>query len=128
MGNARLAADDSRLQLSFEIGRALVDRGYRVVTGGLEGIMTKALEGAKSSPQYREGDTIALLPGFSPDTANSSADIVIATGMDMCRNIIVANSDAVVAVGGGSGTLSEIAFAWQLRRLVVGMRCQGWSG
>lgn len=56
-----------------------------------------------------------------------SADIVLATGMNLARNIIVANADAVVAIGGGAGTLSEIALAWQLRRPVIGLVASGWS-
>ncbi|MBP5475701.1 MAG: acyl-CoA synthetase, partial [Methanomicrobium sp.] len=48
--------------------------------------------------------------------------------LDMARHTIIVNSDAVVAIGGGAGTLSEIAFAWQLYRLIIGYRIGGWSG
>jgi uncharacterized protein (TIGR00725 family) len=128
VGNARLPEGDERLALAREVGRRLVDAGHRVVTGGLGGIMSAAHEGARTSSRYREGDTIALLPGFDPAAANPFADIVIPTGLDVARNVIVANSDAVVAIGGGAGTLSEMALAWQLRRLVVALRVAGWSG
>ena len=55
-------------------------------------------------------------------------DIALATGLDQARNFIVANSDAVIAIGGGAGTLSEMAAAWQLQRLLIAFRVQGWSG
>ncbi|MBM3853942.1 MAG: acyl-CoA synthetase, partial [Verrucomicrobia bacterium] len=97
------------------MGRLLVDHGCRVVTGGLGGIMAAAMEGARQSTKYREGDTIAVLPGHDPAEAAESADIVLATGMSLGRNIVVANADGLIAIGGGAGTLSEIALAWQLR-------------
>lgn len=62
------------------------------------------------------------MPGCSPDTANAFIDIPIATGLDHARNFIVANSDAVIAVGGGSGTLSELSYAWIMRRLILAYR------
>ena len=90
--------------------------------------MRAALEGARAAVSYQEGDTIAILPGADPSAANEAADIVLATGLDIARNLVVANSDAVVAIGGGAGTLSEIALAWQLRRPVVALDVDGWSG
>lgn len=56
-------------------------------------------------PAYREGDTIAILPGEDPSAASRHADIVICTGLGSYRNGIVGRADAVVAVGGGAGTL-----------------------
>ena len=112
---------------AFEVGRGLVDRGFRVLTGGLRGVMEAALRGAHHAAAYREGDTVAVLPGHDPGDANEWADIVLPTGLGIARNLVVASSDAVVAVGGGSGTLSEIAFAWQLGRPIVALRGQGWA-
>jgi hypothetical protein len=54
-------------------------------------------------------------------------DVVISTGMGHARNALVANADAVIVVGGGAGTLSEIAFAWTLRRLVIAIDIPGWG-
>jgi uncharacterized protein (TIGR00725 family) len=54
--------------------------------------------------------------------------VPICTGFHFARNQIIACSDAVVAVGGGAGTLSEIAMAWQLGRLIIACRVDGWSG
>ena len=127
IGDSNVASEDARLRLASEIGRLLVDNGCRVVTGGLGGVMAEAMAGAHQSERYREGDTIAVLPGHDPSEAADSADIVLATGMGLGRNIVVANADGVIAIGGGAGTLSEIALAWQLRRPIVALDADGWS-
>lgn len=127
VGDSNLAQDDPKIALAREVGRLLVDGGCRVVTGGLGGVMAAAMEGAHLSMKYTSGDTIGILPGHDPNEAASSADIVLATGMSLARNIIVANADGLVAIGGGAGTLSEIALAWQMRRPVVALDADGWS-
>ncbi|KIY92338.1 hypothetical protein MNEG_15625 [Monoraphidium neglectum] len=101
-----------KAEVAEQIGRGLVDAGCRVVTGGLGGVMEAALRGAAASRAFRDGDTLALLPGADPAAANRWASIVIPTGLGHHRNGVVAAADAVVAVGGGAGTLSEVAFAW----------------
>ncbi|WIA20459.1 hypothetical protein OEZ85_004866 [Tetradesmus obliquus] len=129
-----MAAGDEqhKQQLAEEVGQAIVDAGHRVLTGGLAGVMDAAMKGARSSSRYREGDTIAVLPGedpaaassnadIDPEAAGSSADIVICTGLGSYRNGIVGRADAVIAVGGGAGTLQEICIAWKAARLVVVM-------
>ena len=128
VGDTRIKRGSEKWKVAWELGKRLTDEGYLIVTGGL-GDLPKALaEGARSSSRYREGCLIALLPGFDPRVARAEVDVPIATGLDQARNMLVANSDAVIAVGGGAGTLSEIAFAWSLKRLVLGYRMDGWSG
>lgn len=127
IGDAKFEADDPKEKIAREVGRRLVDAGFRVLTGGLGGVMAAAMNGARESAKYVEGDTIAVLPGYDPDEAAESADIVLATGLNLGRNVLVANSDAVIAVGGGAGTLSEIALAWQMRRPIVAVSVSGWS-
>ncbi|MBQ5927084.1 MAG: acyl-CoA synthetase, partial [Clostridia bacterium] len=112
IGNKKIEENGERERLAFAMGKALVDHGYRVQTGGLGGVMEAVLKGARSSEKYREGDTVALVPSFDTETANAYADVVIPTGIDMLRNALVANADAVIGVGGGAGTLCEYAFAW----------------
>jgi uncharacterized protein (TIGR00725 family) len=76
---------------------------------------------------WHKGAGIGVLPGGNPSQANPYIDIIIPTGLDHGRNMIVAQSDAIIAIGGGAGTLSEMAFAWIHRRLIIGVRCGGWS-
>lgn len=106
-------------KMSELIGEKLIDLGYRVITGGLGGVMEGALKGAKLSKAYQSGDTIGIIPGFDPEEANIYADIVIPTGLDVYRNTIVSNSDAIIVVGGGAGTLVEAASAWSLKRPIL---------
>jgi len=123
------SADENALRLAEAVGRLLVDRGHRVITGGLEGVMAAAARGAKSSERAGDGDTIGVLPTLDASTANPWVDITVPTGMNFARNIVlVAMSDALVAISGGAGTLSEIALAWQHRIPVVALDTgEGWS-
>ena len=106
-----------------EIGRLLAERGCTVVTGGRGEVMAAAARGAKAAG----GTTIGILPGESRDDANDWIDQVIVTGLGHARNtIVVASGDAVIAVGGAWGTLSEIAFAKILGRPVVVLE-PGWE-
>jgi hypothetical protein len=99
-----------------EVGRLLAERGCVVVTGGLGEVMAAAARGAKEAG----GTTIGILPGTSAIEANEWIDHAVATGLGHMRNFAVAASgDAVIAVGGAWGTLSEIAFAKILGRPVV---------
>ncbi|MDI1444818.1 LOG family protein [Polyangium sp. 6x1] len=115
-------------EAAFEAGRAAVEVGFRVLTGGLGGVMEAACRGARASSRYREGDTVGILPGHDPRAANTYVDIAIPTGLGHLRNALVAHADAIVAVGGGAGTLSEIAMGWIHDRIVVAVEIAGWSG
>lgn len=128
VGTGRIGPEDAKYRLAVECGRLLVDSGYRIVTGGLGGVMEAACSGARGARGYVPGSIIGLLPGDDPAMANRFVDTIIPTGLDMVRNFIVAHATAVVAIGGGAGTLSELAMAWQLNRLVIGFRVEGWSG
>ncbi|WP_019611688.1 hypothetical protein [Thioalkalivibrio sp. AKL7] len=130
VGDARLSDDDPRIAIAYRTGRKLIDHGFAVMTGGMGGAMDAALRGGRESTNWSPGSCISLLPGSNSDApqVSGAADIVIPTGLDHARNLVVAQSDAVIAIGGGAGTLSEIAFAWIHRRLLVAVRCEGWSG
>lgn len=127
-GDSDLATGDVRLELAERLGKKLIDSNYRVLTGGMGGIMEAASRGARSSDNYQSGDVIGILPGYDPGDANEFVDVAVATGMDHLRNQLVATSDALVAIGGGAGTLTEMAFAWMLGRLVLAYQVEGWSG
>lgn len=111
------------------IGRGLVDRGCRIVTGGLGGVMEAASRGGSSSPASTGGDVIGVIPGLDASAANAHVDIVLPTGLSLARNVlVVAAADVVVACGGRSGTLMEIATAWQLGKPIVALDLgEGWS-
>jgi uncharacterized protein (TIGR00725 family) len=98
------------------VGRLLAQRGCVVVTGGRGEVMAAAARGAKSAG----GTTIGILPGDERRGGNEWLDYEVVTGMGHARNLAVAASgDAVIAVGGGWGTLSEIGLARTLGRAVV---------
>ena len=99
-----------------EVGRLLAERGCKVVTGGLGEVMAAAMRGAKAAG----GTTIGILPGMSRSDANEWVDHAVATGLGHMRNLAVAASgDAMIAVGGSWGTMTEIAYAKRLGRPVV---------
>lgn len=128
IGDRKIEKDGIRYEMAFALGKALVDNGYRVQSGGLKGVMEAVMAGARASEHYHEGDTIALVPSFDTETANEYADVVIPTGLDVMRNAMVANAYAVVGIGGGAGTLCEYAFAWTFNRLIVAFEnTGGWS-
>jgi uncharacterized protein (TIGR00725 family) len=102
-----------------EVGRLIAKTGAILVSGGLGGVMEAASKGA----QAEGGLTVGILPHDNAHHANQHIDIPIATGLGIGRNVIIARTaDAIIAVGGEYGTLSEIAFALQMKKPVVGIR------
>lgn len=101
-----------------ELGRLLAKNNHAVVCGGLGGVMEAVCRGAHEA----DGNTIGVLPGNDPRNANPYVETAVATGMGNARNALVAlNGDAAVAVGGSTGTLSEIGHALDLGRPVAGI-------
>jgi uncharacterized protein (TIGR00725 family) len=111
-------ASASEAAVAEEVGGLLAEGGAVLVCGGLGGVMEAACRGAKS----KLGLTVGLLPGLDRGAANGWVDVAVATGLGELRNgLIVRASDTLVAVGGGAGTLSEIAFALKAGRPVIGV-------
>ena len=101
-----------------ELGRELAERGHTVICGGLGGVMEAVSSGASEAG----GETIGLLPTDDPADANEYVDIAVATGIGHARNVMVPmNGDAVIAVDGGPGTLSEIALSQVYERPIAGI-------
>ena len=128
IGAARCGDDE--LQLAEALGEALVDEGFRLITGGLGGVMRAASCGARRARSHRPGDVIGILPTYDPDDANEYVEVTICTGMSHARNVIVvASADVVFAIGGRSGTLSEMALAWKLEKPIIAVGDpHGWAG
>lgn len=106
------------LELAFEVGKLVAQRGGVLICGGLGGVMEAAARGAKQAG----GLTIGILPGTDQGEANPYIDIVIVTGMGYARNALVAlNSDSLIAVGGEYGTLSEIAFGRIYNKKIISL-------
>jgi uncharacterized protein (TIGR00725 family) len=127
IGDTHMEPGGAKWNTAEELGEKLTTAGYRIMTGGLGDLPKAIAKGARKSPSYIDGTLITILPGFDPSIAQDYADIVIATGLDQARNLIIANSDAILAIGGGAGTLTEIAYAWSLKRLIIAFDLPGWS-
>ena len=105
--------------LAEDVGRRLAVAGAMVVCGGLGGVMEAVARGVRGAG----GLTIGVLPGADPHEANPFVDVPLATGMGEMRNaLIVRAARAVIAIGGGHGTLSEVALALRIGTPVVGLR------
>jgi hypothetical protein len=109
-------ASPEEYEAARTVGNLIAENHETLVCGGLSGVMEAACKGAKE----RDGLTV----GIVPDTGNGNQylDVVIRTGQGHSRNVLVVQSaDAVIAVGGGYGTLSEIAIALRMQRPVFGI-------
>lgn len=105
-------------QTAEVVGREIAQRKAVLICGGLGGVMEAACKGAKQAG----GITVGILPGTDKNSANPYIDIPIVTGLGEARNIIVALSgDAVIAIGGALGTLSELSFALKNKKTVIGI-------
>jgi len=101
------------------VGRGIAERGAVLLCGGMTGVMEHAARGARAAG----GLTIGLLPTEDPEDANAYIDVAIATGIGQARNAILARTaDGIIAIGGGLGTLSEIALALRNHRPIIGVR------
>jgi uncharacterized protein (TIGR00725 family) len=119
IGSAGCEPDSEAARLGEEVGRRLAEAGVAVVCGGLTGVMEAACRGAAGAG----GVAIGIVPGNSVAEANPFCTHVVATDIGHARNLaVVSSGEAVIAVGGEWGTLSEIGLARALGRTVVALR------
>ncbi len=118
MGGSAFTPGTNEAELAYEVGRRIALAGAVLLTGGGGGVMFEASRGASEAG----GLVLGVLPGSARDEANPFVDVAVVTGMGSARNRInTLTADAVIAIGGGPGTLSEIALALIDHREVVGL-------
>ena len=118
VGPGDTGASEEQIAIAREVGSRIAEAGATLVCGGLGGVMAAASEGARRSG----GTVIGLLPGDDASAGNDYLSVAIPTGLGELRNgLIVRAADAVIAVGGGYGTLSEIGFALKTQTPVFGI-------
>jgi uncharacterized protein (TIGR00725 family) len=120
IGNSSFSPEETKL--AETVGELLAQRGATVICGGLGGVMEAVCRGAKS----KGGLTVGILPGQDSSMANPWVDIPVVTGIGEARNVaVVKSAQAVIAIGGSYGTLSEIAYALKNNIPVIGLNT--WS-
>jgi uncharacterized protein (TIGR00725 family) len=125
IGSGGCEQSSEAAQLAEEVGRRLAVAGVSVVCGGLGGVMEAAARGAAGAG----GTVIGIVPGVALEEANPHCTQVVASAIGYARNLaVVASGDAVIAVGGEWGTLSEIGHARNLGRTVIALRSWGLTG
>lgn len=110
--------DEDTYRIAEEVGRLIAEKGAILVCGGLGGVMEAASKGAKEAG----GKVVGILPGKEKSEANPYVTAAIPTDMGHARNTLVVRAgDAVIAIGGGYGTLSEIGLALKMEKPVIGI-------
>jgi uncharacterized protein (TIGR00725 family) len=120
IGNSSCSPEEAKL--AETVGELLAQQGVIIICGGLTGVMEAVCRGAKS----KGGLTVGILPGQDSSMANPWVDIPVVTGIGEARNVaVVKSAQAVIAIGGSYGTLSEIAYALKSSIPVIGLNT--WS-
>lgn len=120
------SADARLCHMAEEVGRAVAAAGWHLLTGGGGGVMEAACRGFAEGRGEGSGTSIGVLPAEDEGFANAFLDIALPTGMGFARNALIARAACgVIAVGGCSGTLSEIALAWQMGKPIVALEGSG---
>ena len=123
--------DDTITEIARAVGAGIMRAGCTLVCGGRDGVMEAACRGAAEARAAGAtgGLIVGILPGDRKQDANPWCDVVIPTGLGYARNsIVVLAGDVTILIGGGSGTLSEAAYAWQFGKPVVAVvPSGGWA-
>lgn len=120
------SSDDTEYgDAAYRIGEFIAENHWVLLSGGRGGIMESVSRGAYD----KNGMVVGILPGDNFEEANEYCNIVIPTGIGFARNIInILSADIVIAIGGKSGTLSELAYAWQYKKPTICCTfTSGWS-
>jgi uncharacterized protein (TIGR00725 family) len=118
IGGSRIEENSTAYDLAYQVGKNIALNSAILVCGGLGGVMEAACRGAREGG----GLTIGILPSTDENTANSWVDIKIPTGLGYARNVLVVlSADAVIAVDGALGTLTEIGYALTFSKPLIGI-------
>lgn len=125
IGSSKATPESEEYKVAYLLGREIARRGWMVVCGGRGGVMEAVCKGATEEG----GLTVGILPSYTGEEANPFVRVKIKTGMGWNRNpLVVATGDVVVAIGGGWGTLSEIAYSLILEKPIIGYRTHNVEG
>lgn len=118
-------------KIAYELGKGLANLPVNIISGGQKGVMLSLCKGAfENRSKFNENNCniIGILPYSCCDKANDFVDVVIPSGSAALQNMLVPSAgDIVVAIGGSSGTLAEISFAWQSGKLIALLGSTGWA-
>jgi len=122
IGSGKDHCSEAAYRTAYQVGCEVAKRGAVLLTGGLGGVMEAASHGAKDGG----GFSIGIIPQDDKAEANPHCDVVIATGIGFARDFLTAYSaDAVIIIGGGAGTMIEVAAAYQKRIPIIAIRGSG---
>ena len=129
LGSNKATGNQIQFDFAEKLGKALIDNGYSIINGGMGGTMESAARGARKSSKYSPDKMMAILPVSDKKLGNPYSGTMIVTDMGTARNrLIVINADAVIAIGGGAGTLNEITLAWEMHKPIGAyVGGYGWS-
>jgi len=115
-------SDKKVSRIAYDIGKAVAERGFVLITGGRTGVMEFASKGASEL----NGTVIGILPGCDFDEANEFCDIVLPSGIGYARNLSnILAGDLVISICGASGTLCELTYAWKFKKRIVACSFSG---
>jgi len=118
IGGSQVKTGSEIYDMAYQVGKNIAKKSAILVCGGLSGVMEAACKGAKEEG----GLTIGILPATEASTANRWVDIKIPTGLGYARNaLVVLSADAVIAIDGADGTLSEIGYALTFKKPLIGL-------
>jgi uncharacterized protein (TIGR00725 family) len=128
IGSNKSACSDKLFEAAEMLGKSLAKKNHFVFSGGMGGVMEAVCKGVFETKD-RKALTIGILPSLDKSDGNNYLDVIIPSGIGFSRNtILIASADIVIAFGGGAGTLSEIAFAWQYNKTVYCFEGEdGWA-
>lgn len=115
-------------KFAFKVGEYLMDNGFMIIFGGMHGVMEATAKGANYSKKFNKSRLLAFLPSVDSEPNKYSMTKIFTSLKEQRNHLLVHNSDAVIAIGGGAGTLNEITIAWMSEKTIIGfVGGGGWS-